>query len=134
LENFKKNIDSLKSVKVPGGNIIEQFKNVAVSLPRNTVFYTIAEGQQLFSDTALLIKEFAGELKGLKSIKMSKSKQIQEGTSLTFTAAKPVKLLVGYFNEKNSNYLNWKQMPMPTNMVRMKSRSEMPLLLATCHL
>jgi hypothetical protein len=105
LENFKKNIDSLKSVKVPGGNIIEPFKNVAVSLPRNTEFYTIAEGQQLFSDTALLIKEFAGELKGLKSIKMSKAKQIQEGTSLTFTAAKPVKLLVGYFNEKNSNYL-----------------------------
>lgn len=105
LENFKKNIDSLKTVKVPGNETIVPFKNAIVTLPKNTEFYTMSEGQQLFSDTTITIKEFAGELKGLKGIRMSKDKQREQGTSLTFTTTKPVKLLVGYFNEKNSNYL-----------------------------
>jgi hypothetical protein len=106
LENFRKNIDSLKSIKgTSGNNTIMQFKNANVHLPKNTEFYTINAGQQLYSDTSLFIKEFSGELNGLKGIKMSRKKQIIKGTSLTFTATKPVKLLVGYFNEKIANYL-----------------------------
>jgi hypothetical protein len=101
LDNFKKNIDSLKSIKeTPGSNVIVPFKPAAVSLPKNTEFYMIGEEQQVYTDTVLRIKEFAGELKGLKGIRLSKNKQIEQGTSLTFTTSKPVKVLVGFFNEK----------------------------------
>ncbi|MCU7550158.1 hypothetical protein OCK74_13625 [Chitinophagaceae bacterium LB-8] len=106
LDNFRKNIDSLKSIKYASvENTILALKNANVTLPGNTAFYSINEGQQVYADTALLIKAYAGELKGLKGIKMDKAKQIEQGTSITFSTTKPVKLLVGYFTVKNTNYL-----------------------------
>ena len=69
----------------------------------------------MFTDTATYIKDFAEELKELNALKLSKSKQIQEGTELRFTNAKAVKVLVGYFNSKTRPYScsrhNSKQMP-----------------------
>ena len=103
LADFKKNIEVLKS---PQTSVITKkmvLKNADVALVTNPVaYYTIATGKEIFIDTATYIKDFAEELKELNGLKLSKSKQIEEGTEIRFTNAKPVKVLVGYFNSKDS--------------------------------
>jgi len=81
-------------------------KNADVALiTRPESYYTIATGKEPFTDTATYIKDFAEELKELNGLKLSKSKQIEEGTVIKFTNAKPVKVLVGYFNSKDMRFL-----------------------------
>jgi hypothetical protein len=41
----------------------------------------------------------------LQGLKFSRVKQLKEGTHLEFSNAKPVKVLVGYFNTQNPEYL-----------------------------
>jgi hypothetical protein len=107
LANFSRNIDSLKSPKKEAAVAQKMvFKNADVKLLTSTDgSYSISTGSSLFSDTATYIKDFAEELKGLNAIKLSKTKQMAEGTSLQFSNAKPVKVLVGYFDSKSHRYL-----------------------------
>jgi hypothetical protein len=107
LNNFKKNIDSLQNIKpVAVNKTTVPFKNANVTLlNENVSYYSVDKGQSLFSDTTVLIDTVAPELKGLKGIRFSKAKQMQEGTSLKFKTTKPVMLLVGYFDEKAPAYL-----------------------------
>jgi hypothetical protein len=112
LNNFRKNIDSLKS---PGTNgAVAQktiFKNAEVSLvTKPEAWYSIETGKEIFTDTATYIKDFAGELKQLNGIKLSKSKQIAEGTSIQFTSTKPVRVLVGYFASPDRRFLQEPQL------------------------
>ncbi|RRB02450.1 alpha-d-galacturonidase [Larkinella rosea] len=106
LERFKSVIDSLKS-SPPG--IVKQpvlFRPAPVQIQSPTAeTYSVAKGQRVFSDTTVAIGEVAPELKNLNGLQLAKAKQQQERTSLTFTASVPVKLLVGFFTEKNPNYL-----------------------------
>lgn len=107
LVNLRHNIDSLKAVKV--GAVSR--KSVALSNAPVTLFskagssYSVATGQAAFTDTASVISDLAPELVKLKGLRMSKAQQISEGTELRFTTTKPVKLLVGYFNQKSPRYL-----------------------------
>jgi hypothetical protein len=39
------------------------------------------------------------------AIRVSKNKQVSDGTELTFTASKPVKVLIGYFVDRGRQYL-----------------------------
>jgi len=107
LANFKRNIDSLKSPQATAAakkKIV--LKNADVTLiTKPDGYYSIETGKELFSDTATYIKDFAEELKQLNGVKLSKSKQIEEGTVLKFTNAKPVKVLVGYFDSKDTRFL-----------------------------
>jgi hypothetical protein len=66
-----------------------------------------------------VIKNTAPELAGLQGIKLNRAKQVKDGTSISFSNAKAVKVLVGYFVDKDNAYLqplNWKPMPPPTIM------------------
>lgn len=104
LATFKYKIDSLKSDnKLAKSTVL--LNNASVQFAPNTQFYTIDSSAKAFTDTALVLLDFAKELKGLKGIQLSFAKQKAEGTILTFTNAKPVKVLVGFFNEKSTNYL-----------------------------
>jgi hypothetical protein len=106
LTRFKSVIDSLKKAVPTVAKQPVVFKPVTVAVQNPHVeMYAVAKGQRVFSDTALAISAVAEELKNLKGLKLAKSKQQQERTSLTFTASEPVKLLVGFFTEKNPNYL-----------------------------
>ncbi|HSU50169.1 MAG TPA: hypothetical protein VLJ41_06255 [Segetibacter sp.] len=106
LDNFKRNIDSLKFPKT-AANISKKaiLKNAdgVTLLTRPEAYFTIETGKDLFTDTATYIKDFAEELKEMNGLKLSKSQQIQEGTVLKFTNQRAVKVLVGYFNLKNPN-------------------------------
>ena len=107
LNALKKNIDSLKSPE-PSTEVkkIELLQNAAVTLiTKPGGYYSINTGAELFSDTSTYIKNFAEELKQLQGLKFSRVKQMKEGTHLEFSNAKPVKVLVGYFNTKEPAYL-----------------------------
>jgi hypothetical protein len=107
LEHFRRNIDSLKSPKQTTAVSQSQIlKNADVKLltPVDGI-YSINTGKEIFSDTATYIKDFAEELKELNGLKLSKSKQMEQGTNLRFTNSRQVKVLVGYFNSKDQQFL-----------------------------
>jgi hypothetical protein len=105
LAHFKRSIDSLKNNKASGVAKKSPFKNVDVKiLSQPNAAYTVASGQLAFADTTLQIKDAAIELQGLKGIKMSRANQISKGTSIQFSTAKPVKLLIGYFNKLDNAF------------------------------
>ncbi|QJD97275.1 hypothetical protein HH214_16060 [Mucilaginibacter robiniae] len=106
LTNFKKHVAQLKSPAAIAKKAEKvQLQNAQVNVLNATGgFYSISKGEQPFTDTATTLQDFATELKGLKGIKLSKAQQVKQGTSIQFSNTKPVKVLVGFFNEKSSNY------------------------------
>jgi hypothetical protein len=112
LQNFRKHIDSLKSPnKDAAANKKQPLKNAEVTfITKPESFYSIETGKELFIDTATYIKDYAEELKQLNGLKLSKSKQITEGTTIKFSSAKPVKILVGYFNSPDPRFLQEPQL------------------------
>jgi hypothetical protein len=106
LNRFKHAIDSLKSTSNAVAKQPVPLKQATVTIQSPQVeTYSLEKGQLVFADTTAAITELAPELKPLKGLKFSKAKQQSERTSLTFTASQPVKLLIGFFNEKNPKYL-----------------------------
>jgi hypothetical protein len=106
-DNFKRHIDSLKSPQTmnkKAEKMVLVDVEVAIS-PGNSEFYKLITGQQVFADTAAIIKNVAPELAGLQGIKQLKANQLKNGTELSFTNAAPVKVLVGFFNSKDAGYL-----------------------------
>ena len=107
LVNFKKNLDSLKQ-HVNDPVTVKQtlaLQNAVVATNAVAANYVVDKGQIIFSDTTAAISELAPELKGLKGYAFSRQQQITVGTSLQFKNDKPVKVLVGFFNAKDKNYL-----------------------------
>jgi len=110
LNNFKRNIDSLKS---PKSIAKEQQKIQLVDAPvtlTNLSFYKVSAGSQVFTDTTAQIKNIAPELAGLQGIKLNRATQVTDGTTINFTNTKPVKMLIGYFLRKESKYLQEPQL------------------------
>lgn len=106
LANFKRNIDSLKSPQTSTVTKKILLQNTDVTLiTRPEGYYDISTGKEPFTDTATYIKDFAEELKQLHGLKLTRSKQIEGGTIIKFTNTKPVKVLVGFFNSKDKNFL-----------------------------
>ena len=107
LENFKKNIQSLKEHQnnVSAGakpQVLNNADHVTANYRENLL---LKKEEQVFSDTTSTIKDFAPVLSGLKGIKLSRSAQVSNGTTLEFENKQPVKLLVGYFIKKDNRYL-----------------------------
>jgi len=107
LDNFKRNIDSLKSPQtqqkqkevVVLKDALVRFENSGSSS------YQVKAGEVVFSDTAAAIKNIAKELAALKGVKLSKTDQQKNGTTISFKNDRPVKVLVGFFNSKLPQYL-----------------------------
>lgn len=106
LKTFKYKIDSLKthSSQTTKQLVILQPAEVALQSPQ-AAWFSAVKGQTVFSDTAAVISGIAPELQALKGIKLAKNQLQSQRTTLTFTTQEPVKLLVGFFNEKKANYL-----------------------------
>jgi hypothetical protein len=102
LETFTYKIDSLKKNSVTVETKRLPFINAAVQLDYPLV--TIDSAALIFSDTALDIKKYAAELKGLKGIQLPRRQMLQQGTVINFTCDKPVKVLVGYFKTQRSAF------------------------------
>lgn len=104
LNHFKKSIDSLKSAKTGLVTPIVAFQNAEVQLLSTNSTYNVAPSAVVFSDTTVQIKEVTEKLVGLKGVQFATKQQIANGTEIKFSTKKPVKLLIGYFNEKNPKY------------------------------
>jgi hypothetical protein len=97
--------------KDAAANKKQPLKNAEVTfITKPESFYSIETGKELFTDTATYIKDYAEELKQLNGLKLSKSKQITKGTTIKFSSAKPVKILVGYFNSPDPRFLQEPQL------------------------
>jgi len=112
LDNFKRNIDSLKSPQTQ-----QKQKEVAVLKDAPVKFensssssYQVNSGEVVFADTSVAIKNIAKELAGLKGVKLSKADQQKNGTTISFKNDRPVKVLVGFFNSKMPQYLQEPQL------------------------
>jgi hypothetical protein len=107
LQNFKRHIDTLKAH--PAGNSttgMQPLKKATVQwLTDSLDTFTIQKNAAVFSDTGQLINDVPSMLQGLQGIRFNRHKQITNGTTVTFRASVPVKILVGFFAEKNDTYL-----------------------------
>ncbi len=66
--------------------------------------YKIDSASVIFTDSNATVFAVARELKQLNGLQFSFTKQLSEGTAISFTTDKPVKLLVGYFASKEAQY------------------------------
>ncbi|MEQ7799727.1 hypothetical protein ABDJ41_07915 [Pedobacter sp. ASV1-7] len=105
LNHFKRSIDSLKSANSGTSNAIKSFKNAAVKVLSGNESYVLAKNAGIFTDSTAVIKDVTEQLMGLKGVKLNKAQQIKSGTTIRFSNASPVKVLVGFFNVKGSQYL-----------------------------
>jgi hypothetical protein len=107
LDNFVRHIDTLKAH--PSGNAaasVQPLKKAVVQWITDSLdLYTIQKNATVFSDTAKLINDMPALLSGLQGIRFNRYQQISNGTNLTFRTTVPVKVLVGFFVEKNNIYL-----------------------------
>jgi len=107
LTNFKRHIDSLRSGPKGQAVAVQPFKNAEVKILSSVEgSYTIAKGSQVFADTSSAITSIAPELSGLKGVLLNKAKQVKNGSTVQFKTTRPVKVLVGFFNEKRAGYLS----------------------------
>jgi hypothetical protein len=107
LDNFKRHIDSLRSPQMMSKKAEKMVLGDAVVTisPGTPGVYKLTASQQVFADTTAIIKNVAPELAGLQGVKQLKANQLKNGTELSFTNATPVKVLVGFFNSKDAQYL-----------------------------
>lgn len=108
LQKFSKNVDSLKrhEGEPPAEIKVKALPAANVSISSKTAgAYELKEQQKVYSDSAMVITDLDPLLRDLKGIRFSKAGQIIDGTTLTFTASQPVKVLVGFFNKKPAQTL-----------------------------
>ncbi len=106
LAHFRHKIDSLKNNPAKQGNEFTVLKNEYVVLQSTKANRFVIDTNSLpFNDTSLSITAYAKELRNLQGIKLSFQQQILNGTSITFSNSNPVKVLVGFFNKKEKQYL-----------------------------
>jgi len=104
LDNFKRNIETLKS---GGGQAINnKLEPVEVTmLTKGTAWVPLKKGGTFYNDSEVKIIDVAEELQNLKGLRLNDKKQQNEGTILRFENKKPVQVLVGYFNTNSYTVL-----------------------------
>lgn len=111
LSNFEKNIFSLrthKNANVQSGRLAVSLKNVNIVLLDKTLSTSrivFNRHIHVFSDTSATIQDIASSLVGLEGIEFSRQDQVNSGTTIHFKCNQSVQILVGYFVNKNDQYL-----------------------------
>lgn len=106
LNHFKHKIDSLEQAGPAPVAVVTLLENASVKIEQTSAGqYAMDTTARIFSDTTARVMAFAKELKGLQGIRLPVKQQLKEGTILTFTSSEPVKVLVGFFNSKESFFL-----------------------------
>ncbi|MBL7741832.1 MAG: hypothetical protein JNN00_00025 [Chitinophagaceae bacterium] len=104
LRHFKAKVDSLKSASGKAKVLPVVLNNAMVNVQGDARYYLVDSLARVFTDTGSVISTFAGELKGLRGLKLSFQEQIKNGTEIRFSSEKPVKVLVGYFKTINGAF------------------------------
>ncbi|MBS1654514.1 MAG: hypothetical protein JSU05_06705 [Bacteroidetes bacterium] len=105
LSVFKHKIDSLKENKNQPVTKTMALQNADVRwIDAAGSTYVIDSAVHIFPDTSLSVLNYAKELKGLKGISLPFRSMQSSATTITFTSSSAVKVLVGYFNSKDTLY------------------------------
>ncbi|MBB6735721.1 hypothetical protein [Cohnella zeiphila] len=67
--------------------------------------YTVGKRAVIFSDGDLFIQEHAEELTGLTGIRFSQTEAMRQGVQVEIELPKPARVLVGYFNSSDPQWL-----------------------------
>jgi hypothetical protein len=102
LSTFRHKIDSIKNNGGKTAVTAKPFNNAKVLAAID--YINLENGASIFPDTALAIKNVAAELKGLKAVSLPFKQMQQTAKSISFTADKPVKILVGYFKTQRGAF------------------------------
>lgn len=107
LSQLKKRIDSLHTAKNATATVRPVLKAAPVTLTSNTLshYRRLEKGARPFVDSAYAISNMVPELQGLQYIVTHWGEQVRRGTHITFSTARPVKLLVGFFQTKSPGFL-----------------------------
>jgi hypothetical protein len=108
LATLRKNIDFLRRTGGQGQAEIAALTAVPVTLPEETATVTLSPGAVLFTggrSGGARIEAIDPALQGLTAVHMNGAAQGTRGTALSFSAAKPVSVLVGYFGSERPDYL-----------------------------
>jgi hypothetical protein len=104
LSIFQRKLDSLKNVKPGQAKTVVPLKNAEITLLNYDRFYTVDSLAHPFADKDFAVRSFAGELKGLQGLKTSFTDQVTNGTEISFSNKKPVKVLVGFFKPQKAAF------------------------------
>ncbi len=104
LSIFQHKLDSLKNVKPGQAKTVVPLKNAKITLLNYGRFYTVDSLAHPFADKDFAVRSFAGELKGLQGLKTSFTDQVTNGTEISFSNKKPVKVLVGFFKPQKAAF------------------------------
>ncbi|WP_134091018.1 hypothetical protein [Olivibacter sp. XZL3] len=100
LAHFRQQIDSLKKNPRRADVAINQLHSVEVQLEdKGLAYYPLRKGAVPYTNQADTILDLAPDLMSLKGVR--RKNLIDTLTSIRFSTAKPVKLLVGYFRQKD---------------------------------
>lgn len=107
LNNFKDNIRSIENArdgvikkKIPGA-----WKPAKVELSNQYQVYPLGIGKLVYDRMDAQVLKIAPELRNLQWLKFSEKEQINEGTHFKFKNSIPVKLVVGFFDTDEDDYL-----------------------------
>lgn len=104
LDHFEKKIDSLQHSTIKSDKTVIPLKPATVKLESANSYYSLAIAAQPFIDKNEKISGLAGDLIGLQGIKVNVEKQLAEGSKIHFFTDRPVRLLVGFFKEKEAGF------------------------------
>ncbi|HEY4287600.1 MAG TPA: hypothetical protein VGN00_10925 [Puia sp.] len=101
---FKGHLDSLSLSSAKPGTVVAPaaFQPAAVEVKGD--LYLVDSAALPFSDSGLMIKAVAAPLRGLKGLRQPIERRVS-GTRIEFSCSEPVDLLIGFFNQKGSAFV-----------------------------
>lgn len=106
---FAARVRDLKAGKLPipvNAEKIEPYRQAAFELlSPHAETYTIRKDSFLFTDGEVFAQSCAEELEGLTGVRFSREEAAKGGVTVDFKLAEPARILVGYFNSGDSQWL-----------------------------
>lgn len=110
LRSFESNVNNLKAGRLPdrvsGEERFEPYREASFRLiSEHAELYTLSKDSCLFSDGEVFVQSCAEELEGLTGVRFSREKAANHGAAIEFEAETAVRVLVGYFNSADTQWL-----------------------------
>jgi hypothetical protein len=106
LKNFEGNLALMKKTGRAEPQNIKPLTPAKVQLEDGLQSYRTGEGAQPFTDKSYRISHVATELKGLQGVRLSMADQQEDGTDNRFTNDSAVKVIVGFFNSQDRDFVS----------------------------
>ncbi|MBD2871992.1 hypothetical protein [Paenibacillus arenilitoris] len=109
--NFSAHVSQLMKGKLPRKAMKSERELVPYEqaafklLSRNAELYEVRNQAKLFTDGEILASQVAEELAGLTGIRFSREEAVKEGVSLELELMEPARVLIGYFNSADAEWL-----------------------------